>query len=84
MIDDIFKAIGQMSDPKFIGVLLRGIGLTVLLLVLTTLFVLWLLPNSVSLPWFGELEWLSSVLDGFAIVSRVSPIPTLRTGPALG
>lgn len=67
MIDDIFKAIGQMSDPKFMGVFFRGVGLTVLLLVLTTLFVLWLLPNSVSLPYFGELEWLSSVLDGFAI-----------------
>ncbi len=69
MIDDIFKAIGQMSDPKFLGVFFRGVGLTVLLLVLMTMGVLWLLPNSVSLPWWGEVEWLTSVLDGFAIVS---------------
>lgn len=69
MIDDITKAIGQMTDPKFMGVLLRGVGLTVLLLVLVTMGVLWLLPNSVSLPWYGEVAWLSSVLDGFAIVS---------------
>lgn len=69
MLDDIFKAIGQMSDPKFLGVFFRGVGLTVLLLVLMTMGVLWLLPNSVSLPWWGEIEWLTSVLDGFAIVS---------------
>ncbi len=69
MLDDIFKAIGQMNDPKFLGVFFRGVGLTVLLLVLMTMGVLWLLPNSVSLPWWGEVEWLSQVLDGFAIVS---------------
>lgn len=69
IINDFLKAVGQMTDPKFMGVLLRGIGLTVLLLVLVTLGVLWLLPNSVSLPFFGELEWISSLLDGFAVLS---------------
>ena len=69
MINDFVKALGQMTDRRFLGVLLWGVGLTVLLLVLMTMGVLWLLPNSVSLPFYGELEWLSSVLDGFAIAS---------------
>lgn len=71
MIDDIFKALGQVSDPKFLGVFFRGVGLTVLLLVLTTMGVLWLLPNSISLPWFGELAWLTPLLDGFAVISMI-------------
>lgn len=69
MFDDIFKALGQVSDPKFLGVFFRGVGLTVLLLVLTTMGALWLLPNSISLPWFGEIAWLTPLLDGFAVVS---------------
>lgn len=69
IFDDFFKALGQIGDAKFRGVLLRGIGLTVLLLVAVTAVVLWLLPNSVSLPFFGEIGWLTTALDSFAVVA---------------
>ena len=66
--DDFFKALGQIGDPKFRGVLFRGVGLTVLLLAAMTWFVMWLLPNSVSLPFFGDIGWLTTALDSFALI----------------
>lgn len=71
IIDDFLKAIGQIGDPKFRSVLLRGIGLTVLLLAGITWGIQWMLPDSVSLPWFGEIEWLSTLLSGFGWVAMI-------------
>jgi len=34
MIGDFFRAIGQLSDPRFRSVLFRGLGLTVALLLI--------------------------------------------------
>ncbi|MEJ6394319.1 EI24 domain-containing protein [Gymnodinialimonas sp. 2305UL16-5] len=60
------KAVGQLSDSRFVSVLLRGIGLTILLLIgFYVLFVLaigWLLPDSFTLPWIGEISWVDNVL----------------------
>lgn len=87
IFDDFFKALGQMGDPKFRSVLLRGIGLTVLLLAGVTWGVQFLLPDSVSLPWFGEILWLSSLLSGFVLVAMIGlsvilmvPVASLFTG----
>ena len=60
MIGDVFKAIMQVSDPKFLSVFIRGVGMTVLLLLLSTIALLSALPNSISVPWFGELVCLTS------------------------
>lgn len=87
IFDDFFKALGQMGDPKFRSVLLRGIGLTILLLAGITWGVQFLLPDSVSLPWFGEILWLSSLLSGFVLVAMIGlsvilmvPVASLFTG----
>ena len=71
ILNDFSKALGQIGDPKFRSVLLRGIGLTVLLLAAATLGVQFLLPDTVSLPWFGEIGWLSTLLSGFVLISMI-------------
>ena len=87
ILNDFTKALGQIGDPAFRGVLLRGIGLTIALLAALTLGVQWLLPDSVSLPWFGEIGWLSSLLSGFVLVAMIGmsvflmiPVASLFTG----
>ncbi|MBC6443507.1 MAG: EI24 domain-containing protein [Rhodobacteraceae bacterium] len=80
ILDDFLKAVRQMPDRRFQGVLWAGIGLSVTLLAMLTAAVLWLLPDSISLPWYGEIEWLSYLLDRFAIavmlvVSAILMVP---------
>ncbi|MEM7490328.1 MAG: EI24 domain-containing protein [Pseudomonadota bacterium] len=71
MIAPILAAIGQIGDPAFRSVLLRGVGLSVALLVgFSALFVWlarWLVGPSVTLPWIGTITWLDDVA-GFALV----------------
>ncbi len=71
ILNDFTKALGQFGDPKFRRVLLSGIGLTVLLLAGITWGIQWLLPDSVSLPFFGEIEWLTTLLSGFGWVAMI-------------
>jgi len=88
MIFDAFlKALSQMSDPRFRRILLTGVGVTVALLSGATWGVQLLLPDTVSLPWFGEIGWLSSLLSGFVLVSMIGlsvflmvPVASLFTG----
>jgi CysZ protein len=58
-------ALGQMGDPAFRRVLWKGVGLAVLLLALSGAALLWLLartlPETVSLPWLGEVGWIASM-----------------------
>lgn len=76
-----------MGDPKFRRILLIGVGLTVALLAGATWGVQLLLPDTVSLPWFGEIGWLSSLLSGFVLISMIGlsvflmvPVASLFTG----
>lgn len=66
IFSDFLKALGQMNDRRFLGVLAMGLGLTVALLVgFYVLFVVligWLLPESFSLPWIGEITWVDNAL----------------------
>ena len=54
----------QLPDPRFRRVLLLGLGLTIALLAgATVLFawvVGWFVPDTVSLPWVGEVSWLAA------------------------
>jgi uncharacterized protein involved in cysteine biosynthesis len=88
MIFDAFlKALGQMGDPRFRRVLLIGVGVTFALLAGVTWGVQLILPDTVSLPWFGEIGWLSSLLSGFILISMIGmsmflmvPVASLFTG----
>lgn len=66
IFDAFFKALGQVTDRRFVGVLGLGIGLTVGLLVVFylafALLIGWLLPDSFTLPWIGEIDWVDDAL----------------------
>lgn len=63
---DFLKALGQMADGRFLRVILIGIVLALALLVgLYALFLMGiqvLTPDSVDLPWLGEIEGLHAFL----------------------
>ena len=71
MIRDVSLALSQLPDRRFRRVLWRGVGLAALLLVGASAVLLWLLtwllPDSLSLPWVGEVAWLDN-LAGWAAV----------------
>ncbi|MDG4648576.1 EI24 domain-containing protein [Roseibacterium sp. SDUM158017] len=66
ILGDFLKALGQMTDGRFLGVLAAGLGLTVALLAgFYALFVAvvgWLVPESLTLPWIGEIAWVDDAL----------------------
>jgi uncharacterized protein involved in cysteine biosynthesis len=65
ILDAIARALGQMTDRRFLRVLLVGLALTVALLFAVTLALLWalgwLLPETVTLPGGITLRWVDDV-----------------------
>ena len=65
IFEDFFRALGQLSDPRFRKVLLKGLGLTVGLLVAITVAMTWLVgflvPDTLSLPFVGEISWVNGL-----------------------
>ncbi len=65
------KALEQLSDRRFVGVLALGVGLTLALLVaFYAAFVVligWLLPDAFTLPWIGEIAWVDNALSWAAV-----------------
>ena len=84
-------AIGQIGDSRFRWVLIQGVGLTVMLLfaLYAVVFfgVQWLLPETVNIPWFGEvtfveqlLSWGSVILMMVLSVFLMIPVASAFTG----
>lgn len=71
IFDDFFKAVGQLGDGRFQKVLWLGLGLTVGLLFVVYAGFLWLmnalLPDTVSLPWIGDVTWIDNALTWASI-----------------
>ena len=71
-LGDVARAIAQMTDPAFQRVLWTGIGLTVALLVAfgaATIWGLnWVLPDTVTLPWIGQIGWLDDIASGVSVL----------------
>lgn len=68
MIFDIFlKGWADLTRPGAMGVLAKGIGLALALLVALALGLFFLVgalvPESLTLPWVGELTWVAPVLS---------------------
>ena len=68
----VAKALSQLLDPRFRGVLLKGVawalaGLVVLHATLLGLL-RWLLPDSLNLPWIGEVGWLDEAGLGAGLI----------------
>ncbi|WP_171634371.1 MULTISPECIES: EI24 domain-containing protein [unclassified Ruegeria] len=72
ILNAFFSALGQTGDPRFRAVLLRGVGLTILLLVLACAGAIWLINwlsgSEISLPFVGAVPWLNDVLNYSGIV----------------
>ncbi|SEW30513.1 Uncharacterized protein involved in cysteine biosynthesis [Aliiroseovarius sediminilitoris] len=66
ILDDFFRSVGQMSDPRFRSVLMKGLALTIGLLIAVTVAMTWLVgflvPDTLSLPFIGDVSWV----DGLA------------------
>ena len=88
---DVLRAIRQIGDPTFRGVLLRGVGLSVALLAATTVVLVWgarwFVGPSVSLPWLGEVTWLDEAagvavlpLAMVASIFLMVPVASMFTG----
>ncbi|MEX0329448.1 MAG: EI24 domain-containing protein [Ruegeria sp.] len=67
VLNAFFAALGQIGDPRFRSVLLRGVGLTVILLILACAGAIWLINalsgTEISLPFVGPVPWLNDVLN---------------------
>ena len=84
-------AIGQITDPRFRWVLIQGVGLTFILLLslyaVVFFGVQWLLPETISIPWIGEvtfvetlLSWGSLILMMVLSVFLMIPVASAFTG----
>ncbi|WP_323767372.1 EI24 domain-containing protein [Antarctobacter sp.] len=62
IFDAVSRAIAQLPDPRFRGVLIRGIGITLASLIAAIFVVFqvvgWLIGDNPSLPWIGSVSWL--------------------------
>ncbi|MEM1299272.1 MAG: EI24 domain-containing protein [Pseudomonadota bacterium] len=71
LIGDFLRALGQIPDGRFLWVLLKALGLTVLLLIGAALGAGWLaglMPTSLGTwPWIGEVALPSIGLQGLAV-----------------
>lgn len=67
IFDSFLKTLGQIGDPKFRTVLWRGIGLSLLLLVLIyavfVVLIKWLVGPTVTLPLLGEVGWVDDLVS---------------------
>lgn len=71
IFNDFLKALGQLDDRAFRSVLLSALGLTLALLVgfvwgASVLFG-WLLPDSLTLPFIGEVGFLDEIGRGLGL-----------------
>ncbi len=67
ILNAFFAALGQIGDAKFRAVLLRGVGLTIALLIAACTAAIWLInwlsSGEISLPFVGAVPWLNDVLN---------------------
>ncbi|PZX12635.1 uncharacterized protein involved in cysteine biosynthesis [Celeribacter halophilus] len=67
MFGDFSKALVQLSDKRFQSVLLKGLGLTIALLVAIYLAFVWIIgafvPDTFSLPFIGQVTWIDNALS---------------------
>ncbi|MBK1636403.1 EI24 domain-containing protein [Rhodovulum adriaticum] len=72
ILSAFLKTLGQIGDRAFRRVLLLGLGLTVLLLAVVYALVFflvgWMLPDTLSLPWIGAVNWVDELLSGASLL----------------
>jgi uncharacterized protein involved in cysteine biosynthesis len=71
ILDAFLKAVGQLGDRRFRRVLWLGLGLTLglfgLMFWLGSQLVVWLVPDTLTLPWVGPVGGVDTVLGWAAL-----------------
>ncbi len=71
ILNDFLKSLRQLPDPRFTTVLLTGLALTIALLVAVywvfALAIGWFIPDTLTLPWIGEVGGIDTALSWAAI-----------------
>lgn len=71
ILSDLRRALGQLGDPRSLGLILRALVITVAALALLSAgFVIgldWILPDSVTLPWIGTVGFVDSLASWAAV-----------------
>lgn len=91
ILADFLRALGQIGDRRFRRVLWLGLGLSVALLFAVYAAFLgllnWMAPDTVLLPYFGEVAWVDDLLSFASIVLMLvmsiflmMPVASLFTG----
>ncbi|MEL6523080.1 MAG: EI24 domain-containing protein [Pseudomonadota bacterium] len=90
ILNDFLKALGQLGDRRFLGVMAKGVGLTILLLAAVTVATLWglgwLLPDQftlagITIKWVDNLvSWAFVGIMLLASVFLMVPVASLFTG----
>jgi CysZ protein len=72
IFDDFSKALGQIGDPAFRKVLIRSLLITLALLgpfvFGFSAFLQWIVPESVSIPFYGPVGFLDNLASGIGFV----------------
>lgn len=67
ILGDFLKAIGQIHDRRFLKVLGLGVLLALALLAgayaLVATLIGWVVPDTFTLPWIGEIAWVENLLS---------------------
>lgn len=75
MFRDVSRALGQIGDPRFRKVLFLGLGLTLGLLfafyIATVWLVGWLVPETLTLPFVGEVGFLKDLAQGGSLLLAI-------------
>ncbi len=88
LIADFGRALGQMADPRFLGVLIRALLVTVAGLALVfwgaMLALGWLMPATVTLPWIGTVGFVDDLVSWAAVGVMIALSVVLMTPVAAG
>lgn len=88
---DLTRALAQIGDPAFRSVLLRGLAITLAVLVAVFWAVMaglgWLLPDAVTLPWIGPVGFVDDLASWAAFglllllsVVLMAPVAAVAVG----
>lgn len=91
ILGDFLRALRQLPDPRFTSVLLTGLALTIALLAglywLVSLLIGWFVPETLTLPWIGEIGgigtaagWAAVPLMLIASIFLMIPVASAFTG----
>ena len=73
LFQDFQLALAQLTDPKFKSVFWRSIGLTFGMLAAIyfafTLFISWVIPDSITLTFIGEIASMGAIISGGALIA---------------